>query len=181
MHLDIDGTGGAFMTSLQQLNIFEARISLFKSLDCPLALAAAGRNQRFTRYPPVINHNQGGCNCYQYVSPMGKLLQTVSGPHFHLRLIMILTHWGRVTHICVSDLTSIGTDNGLSPGRRQAIIRTNVWILSIRPLGTNFSEFLVEILIFSFKKMRLKLSPAKRRPFCLGLNELTSAKRCWLC
>ena len=84
-----------------------------------------------------------------------------------------LTHWGRVTHICVSDLTSIGSDNGLSPGRRQAIIRTNAWILLIRPLGTNFSEFLVAILIFSFKKMRLKVSSAKRRPFCLGLNELT--------
>ena len=65
MHLDIDGTGGAFMTSLQQLKRFEARISLFKSLDCPLALAAAGRNQRFTRYPPMINHNQGWCNSQQ--------------------------------------------------------------------------------------------------------------------
>ena len=65
MHLDIDGTGGGggVMTSLQQLKRFEARISLFKSLDCPLALAAAGRDQRFTRYPPVINHNQGWCNC----------------------------------------------------------------------------------------------------------------------
>ena len=83
-----------------------------------------------------------------------------------------LTHWGRVTHICVSDLTSIGSDNGLSPGRRQAIIRTNAGILLIRPLGTNFSEFLVEILIFSFKKMRLKVSSAKRRPFCLGLYEV---------
>ena len=59
---DIDGTGGAFMTSLRQLKRFEARISLFKSLDCPLALAAAGTNQRFTRYPPVINHNLGWCN-----------------------------------------------------------------------------------------------------------------------
>ena len=87
-----------------------------------------------------------------------------------------LTHWGRVTHICVSDLTSIGSDNGLSPGRRQAIIRTNAGILLIRPLGTNFSEFLVEILMFSFKKMRLKVSSAKRRPFCLGLNELS---QCW--
>ena len=28
-----------------------------------------------------------------------------------------LTHWGRVTHICVIDLTIIGSDNGLSPGR----------------------------------------------------------------
>ena len=44
MHLDIDGTGGAFMTSLRQLKRFEARISLFKSLDCPLALVAAGMN-----------------------------------------------------------------------------------------------------------------------------------------
>ena len=78
-----------------------------------------------------------------------------------------------MTHICVSDLTSIGSDNGLSPGRRQAIIRTNAGILLIRPLGNNFSEFLVEILIFSFKKMRLKVSSAKRRPFYLGLNELT--------
>ena len=75
-------------------------------------------------------------------------------------------------HICVSDLTSIGSDNGLSPGRRQAIIRTSAGILLIRRLGTNFSDFLVEILIFSFKKMRLKVSSAKRRPFCLGLDEL---------
>ena len=34
----------------------------------------------------------------------------------------LLTHWGRVTHICVSELTIIGSDNGLSPGRSQAII-----------------------------------------------------------
>ena len=77
-----------------------------------------------------------------------------------------------MTHICVNDLTSIGSDNGLSPGRRQAIIRTNAGILLIRPLGINFSDFLVEILIFSFKKMRSKASSAKRRPFCLGLNVL---------
>ena len=40
-----------------------------------------------------------------------------------------ITHWGRVTHKCVSDLTIIGSDNDLSPGRRQAIIRTNAGIL----------------------------------------------------
>ena len=51
-----------------------------------------------------------------------------------------LTHWGRMTHICVGNLTIIGSDNGLSPGRRQAIIWTNTGILSIGPLGTNFSE-----------------------------------------
>ena len=36
-----------------------------------------------------------------------------------------LTHWGRVTHKCVGKLTIIGSDNGLSPGRRQAIIWTS--------------------------------------------------------
>ena len=85
----------------------------------------------------------------------------------------LLTHWGRVTHICVGKLTIIGSVNGLSPGRRQAIIWTNAGILLIRPLGTNFSEILIGIQIFSFGKMYLKMSSAKWRPFGLGLNELT--------
>ena len=72
-----------------------------------------------------------------------------------------LTHWGRVTHICVSKLTIIGSDNGLSPGRRQAIIWTNAGILLIRTLGTNFSEILGEMHSFSFSKMHLKMSSAK--------------------
>ena len=50
------------------------------------------------------------------------------------RLTKPLTHWCRVTHICVSKLTIIGSDNGLSPGRHQAIIWTNTEIL-IWPLG----------------------------------------------
>ena len=77
-----------------------------------------------------------------------------------------------MTHICVGNLTIIGSDNGLSPGRRQAIIWTNAGILLIGPLGTNFSEILSEIITFSFKKMYLKVSSAKWRPFCLGLNVL---------
>ena len=89
-----------------------------------------------------------------------------------LLLTVLLTHWGRVTHICVSRLTIIGSDNGLSPGRRQAIIWTNAGMLLIGPLGTNFSESSIEILKFSFTKMRLKVSSAKWRPFCLGLNVL---------
>ena len=81
-----------------------------------------------------------------------------------------------MTHICISDLTSIGSDNGLSPGRRQAINRTNAGILLIEPLGTNFNEILIKIHTFSFKKMPLKTSSAKRRPFCLGLNVLNKWK-----
>ena len=67
----------------------------------------------------------------------------------------------------------IGSDNGLSPGRRQAIIWTNAGILLIGPLETNFSEILIGIQTFSFKKMHLKMSSAKWRPFRLGLNVLS--------
>ena len=87
-----------------------------------------------------------------------------------------LTHWRRVTHICVSKLTIIGSDNGFSPGRRQAIIWTNAWIWLIRTLGTNFSEILNEIHTSSFRKMHVKMSPAKWRLFCLGLNEITNVQ-----
>ena len=70
---------------------------------------------------------------------------------------MSLTHWGQVTPICVNKLTIIGSDNGLSPGRRQAIIWTNAGLFLIRTLGTDFSEILSEIHTFSFKKMHLKM------------------------
>ena len=76
-------------------------------------------------------------------------------------LCFLLTHWCRVRHICVGKLTIIGSDNGLSPERRQAIIWTNAGILLIGPLGTNFSEILIEIQTFSLKKIRLKMSSAK--------------------
>ena len=78
-----------------------------------------------------------------------------------------------MTHICVGKLTIIGSDNGLSPERRQAIIWTNDGILFIGPLGTNFGEILIEIQTFSLKKMRLKMSSAKCCSFHLGLNVLT--------
>ena len=75
-----------------------------------------------------------------------------------------------MTHICVGKLHIIGSDIGLSPGRRQAIIWTSAGIVLIGPLGTNFSEILIEIHTFSFKKMLLKMSSAKWRPFCLSPN-----------
>ena len=55
------------------------------------------------------------------------LLLNLSQPLFYL----IQAEW----HIYISKLTNTGTDNGLSPGRRQAIIWTNAGILSIEPLG----------------------------------------------
>ena len=63
----------------------------------------------------------------------------------------------------------IGSDNGLSPGRRQAILWPNAGILLFGPFGTNFSGILIGIQTFSLRKMYLKISFAKWHSFCLGL------------
>ena len=53
---------------------------------------------------------------------------------------ILLTHWGRVTHIRVGNLTIIGSNNSLSPSRRQAIIWSNAGILDLRKkLQWNFN------------------------------------------
>ena len=101
--------------------------------------------------PRLLYHN---CNAVDY--GLLSFFDFQRNPHQRLRnslmyhvwkwsqwsklLVLLITHWGRVTHICVSELTIIGSDNGLSPGRRQAIIWTNAGILLIQPLGTNFNE-----------------------------------------
>ena len=90
-------------------------------------------------------------------------------------LLLYINSLGHVTHICISKLTIIGSDNGLLPGRCQAIIWTNAVILLIAPLGTNFSEILIEIYVFLFKKMHFKMSSGNWWPFCLGLNVLTAS------
>ena len=69
-----------------------------------------------------------------------------------------LTHWGRVTHICVGNVTIIDSVNDLSPWRRQTIIWTSAGILLIGPLGTQWSEILSELHTFSLKKKHLKIS-----------------------
>ena len=52
-----------------------------------------------------------------------------------------LVHWGRVTQICVSQLSIIGSDNGLSPDRCQAIAWTNDGIIWVGTLGTNLKSW----------------------------------------
>ena len=84
-----------------------------------------------------------------------------------------------MTHICISKLNSIGPDNGLSPGQHQAMIWINAGILLNGPLGTNFSQILIELYTFSFKKMYLKISSGKWQPFCLGFDVLSPAL-CWM-
>ena len=82
-------------------------------------------------------------------------------------------------HICIGNPTIICSDDGLSPSRRQATIWTNAAVLSIGPRGTNFREILIEILTFSFKTIRLKVSPTTWRPFCLGRIGLKNRLMYW--
>ena len=97
----------------------------------------------------LLNDELTSCNCnYIHVEAthIYFTLRETLHTHAHIYIYIIyiynspLTHWSRVTQICVDNITIIGSDNGLSPGRRQAIIWTNAGILLIRPLGTNFSE-----------------------------------------
>ena len=109
-------------------------------------------------------------------SAVGGATPVAEQTHWTLKLPQ-LTHWGRATHICVSNLIIIGSNNGLSPDRRQAIIRTNAGILLIGPLGINFNEILIGIQTLSFTNMHLKMSSAKWRPLFLGLNVLRHDRR----
>ena len=83
-------------------------------------------------------------------------------------MLDVLTHWGRVTHICASKLTIIGSDNGLSPGRHQAIVWTNAGILLIGHLGTNFSEILIENSNIFIQENAFENGIWKMQPYCLG-------------
>ena len=110
-------------------------------------------NEQTTKQTKALN------NSYIYINISCKCDTNRAG-HFTLdayasRPVACLTHWCRVAHICANKLNTIGSDNGLAPGRRQVIIRTNAGMWLIGPLaclGTNFSEILIEIHLFSFKE-----------------------------
>ena len=133
-------------------------LALWQSHDCPSASKQPwwiwiNTSCEFTMNDCITTTKQSTTKPCAYF-----LVHTVSSCHCKNTCIttVLLTHWGRVTHICVSKLAIIGSDNGLSPGRRQAIIWTNAGILLIGPFGTNFSEILIEIHIFSLKKCTWK-------------------------
>ena len=89
-----------------------------------------------------------------------------------LSAMLLLTNcWGRVTHVCVGNLTIIGSDNhdnGLSPDRHQAIIWTHDGIMLIGPLEINFSEILIKIHTFHLRKCISKYRLRKGSHFVQG-------------
>ena len=97
----------------------------------------------------------------------------IPGLYLRMFLLPVCWYWPIEAEWCIYASVNyiiIGSDNGLSPGRGQAIIWTNAGILSNGPLGTNFIEILIKIHTFSFKNMHLKMLSGKWQPFCLGLN-----------
>ena len=91
---------------------------------------------------------------------------------------LCLTHWGRVTHICVSKLTIIGSDNSLSPGRRQAIIWTSAGIC-YWTLGNKFQWTLdINLHIFiqenAFENVVWETADILSRPQCVNVVYTTN-------
>ena len=76
------------------------------------------------------------------------------------------------TCVCVSKSAIIKSGNDLLPIWHQAITWPSAELLSIWPLEINFSQILTKIQTFSFKKMPVKMSSGKWRPFCPSLNVL---------
>ena len=103
-------------------------------------------------------------------------------------IIHYLTHWGRVTHICVSKLTTIGSDNGLSPGWSQAIYLNQCWNIvnsNLRnKLQWNFKGDLYSFIqVNAFENVVWKMAAIFSRPQCVNWLWLSDAIRChpsWL-
>ena len=95
--------------------------------------------------------------CHIHQTPIMEHIGLYGLSEWHKKVFPLynLSHWGRVTHMCVSKLTIIASDNGLSPSRRQAIIRNNAGLWSIETLATNFNEIGSKIQPFSPKNMSL--------------------------
>ena len=138
-----------------------------------------------------ISHSFGGgtntVSLWQIVDSKGGLVSIFNCYFYFVIYLFILFHFFlnflvRVILVQISpycriyasvNWINIGSYNGLSPVRCQAITWTNVLLLSTRPLGTNFSEFLIKIQNFSFMKMQLKLSSTNGGRFVQGGDELT--------
>ena len=102
-------------------------LALWQSNDCPSASKATLMNMdkyfMWIHYERLHNHNKIKHN--KTVCIFLGIYCSIFFHRFRIRSI----RWGKVTHICVIELTIIDSDNGLSPGWHQAIIWTNAGIL----------------------------------------------------
>ena len=83
---------------------------------------------------------------------------------------VFLTHCDRVTYICFSNLTVIGSDNVLSPSRCQDIIWANAGILLNGQTSGTFIYF--HSIKCIWKKCVCKMAAIMSRPQCIKI---------WIC
>ena len=79
--------------------------------------------------------------------------------HFHH---MISDAWNNGHEVGIANLTIIGSDNGLAPCRRQAVIWTNHGISSTGPSGTNLSD------TKKCENVVWKIAAILSRPWCVN-------------
>ena len=91
----------------------------------------------------------------------------------------LLTHSDRVTHICASKLIIIGSKNGLSPDRCQAIIWSSAGISLFWPNG-NFSEILIEIYRFLLNKVLFYFVNVARKLAVIMHFVSVTLCECWI-
>ena len=112
--------------------------------------------------PPHIDHLQ----CHQWwqswhhdVNFTFSLCDSLKGLYMETECLIWLHKLPRFSGF--NSLKPNDADNGLLPVQWQAIIWTKAGLLSNGPLGTHYSEILIKIQMFSFKKIHLKMSSAK--------------------
>ena len=122
------------------------------------------------------------CGVIQFVTGLYWCFRSEISIHILiLDCLLISTHWGRVTHICVSKLTIIGSDNGLSPERRQAIIWTkagNIVDLTLRnklQWNGNRNSYIF-IQENPFENVVWKMAAILSRPQCVKIPSPSSLK-----
>ena len=113
--------------------------------------------------PSSKNHNKNPCEVPHEVDLLQNFSRPLKSRHFTDCFNIVYRAWqfdGRI----IGDICRLGGAKPLSE-----------LMLLIRTIGTNFSEIWIEIRIFSFKKMHLKISSAKWWQYYVGLNVLNWA------
>ena len=171
--------------------IFYRLYSLTHFLALYLMFISAGNNA-LSPVPPLKHPPRAPRNCWQ-LAYHG--LITVDCHCFYYGLLLFscfpqpqnppAVWWLSDAYICVSKLSIIVSDNGLSPGRCQAIIWSSAGILVNWTTGNKLQRNINQnSSIFIHDENAFEMLYGKWRPFCLGLNVLRKTKEkkavwCW--
>ena len=124
--------------------------------------------QRCYLYPEISSLFISPCNAKSVIF---KEISWIGTSSISCQIAIRITQWVWVTHIFVKKLTTIGSDNCLSPGRCQAII----WITAgIKPFETNVSQIFIFFYLYNFiqenafENVVWKMAAILSRPQCVN-------------